>query len=290
MVKEASAILLSGEFDSFLVKDPDALTILTDLYDTHAHEPEWRNAMKTTGVDVLKNPCLTLLGGTNEDHLATAISEKDVKGGFIARTIVVLERDRRTINDLMDPPKIVPNIKDLADYLKEVSKVKGIFEVSEDARTLYKLWYRKVSTDKHEDPTGSIERLGDTVLKVAMAINLSKTLELIISVEAMGEAIQKCQDCIGGMKLVTMGSGKSELAAVTALILKDLIKRPENRATRKQLLSKYWGELDAIILDRVIETLEGAGAIDIARAGKETIYMMKKQYVESYTRMQHEIN
>src|SRR5271163_2654267 len=87
VMKDASCFIVSGEMDSFFIKDPDAMTVLTDLYDTHAHEPEWKNTTKTQGTDVLKNPCITLLGGTNEDHFKSAIAQKDVKGGFIARTL-----------------------------------------------------------------------------------------------------------------------------------------------------------------------------------------------------------
>ncbi len=290
VIKDASAFLVSGEFDSFLVKDPDALTILTNLYDTNAHEPEWKNVLKSTGVDVLKNPCLTLLGGTNEEHFKSAVAEKDVQGGFIARTIIVLERDRRVINDLMDAPKIKPNIDSLSGYLKELAKVRGVFEMSPDGKELYRAWYDKLCTDKHDDVTGTMERLGDTVLKVAMLISLSHTTELVICLQCVGEAIQKCQECVGGMKLVTMGSGKSPLAHETALVLKDLLKRPEHKVSRKQLLAKYWGEFDSIVLDRVVETLDSAGAITIYRSGKETIYQLKGEAITTYANFQKDIN
>src|SRR6266704_1581124 len=95
IVKDAAGFMISGELASFLIKDPEALTILTDLYDTHVNEPEWKNTTKTQGIDTLKNPCITLLGATNEEHFQDAVPTNAIGGGFIGRTSIVFEGVRR---------------------------------------------------------------------------------------------------------------------------------------------------------------------------------------------------
>jgi len=289
VLKDASGFMVSGELASFLVKDPDALTILTDLYDTYANEPEWKNTLKS-GTDSLRNPCLTLLGATNEDHFKDAVPQNAIGGGFIARTIIVYENQRRTINSLMDAPKVTPVIKDLACYLKEIAKIQGQFKLAPEARDWFRDWYGKLSIMDHQDRTGSLERLGDTVLKVAMLLCLSETLELEIKEHHVIEAAEKCQECIAGLKHVTMGQGRNELAYATALLLKFLISRPEYKATKKNVLAKFWGEFDSVTLDRIAETLQDSGGISITRAGKEVIYQMHKRAVEAYTKFKAEIN
>lgn len=290
VLQEAIGFMVSGELASFLVKDPEALTILTDLYDTYANEPEWRNTLKTSGIDILKNPCLTLLGATNEEHFKEAVPATAIGGGFIARTLIVFEQNRRSINDLMDKPIIVPDFRQLACYLKEVSKCSGEMKISPEGKAEYRLWYRRISGSTQSDATGTLERMGDTVLKVAMLLSLADDISLEIGQIHIEEAVFRCEECITGMQRVTMGSGKSEDADVTAMVLQELLRRPEHKMTRKQLLTKFWGHMDYITLDRIAETLLRAGAITVTPAGKEVIYVMTKKTAEAYTKFKVEPN
>ena len=291
VLKEANGFMVSGELASFLVKDPEALTILTDLYDTHANEPEWRNTLKTSGIDVLKNPCLTLLGATNEEHFKAAVPNDAIGGGFIARTLIVFESHRRIINDLMDPPKIVPSITKLSEHLKDVAKLKGEFKILPEAKMLYRAWYKEFTSMIHDDKTGTIERMGDTVLKLAMILALSKGFALELSRSNIEEAIYQCTDCLDGLQTITMGSnGKSEIKEQTAMVLRELLKREGNSIKRSGLLSKFWGEMDSYVLDRVMETLIQSNAVEVDRVGKDTLYTMKKSAVDLYTKFKREVN
>jgi hypothetical protein len=291
VVKEATGFITSGELASLLVESPKALDILTDLYDTHAHVPHWKNTLKTAGVDTLKEPCINLLAATNEVHFKSVLSRKDIIGGFIARTIVVLEFKRRTINSLMyEPTSPMPTDEELSVYLKEVAKCRGKFSIEESAKKDYDIWYRNLAQMTDSDQTGNIERLGDTALKVAMNISLSYTTEMIITREHMDEAISKTIECVGGMKKVTMGGGNSDYAYATSIVLRELLDRADHRRTRKQILSKYWGEFDALTLDRIIETLVQTDAITAEREDKEIVYTMTPETVEAYMKFKKEVN
>jgi hypothetical protein len=294
VLREASAFMVSGELAAFLVKDPDALTILTDLYDTYANEPEWKNNLKTAGVDVLKNPCITLLGATNEEHFRDAVPPNAIGGGFIARTIIVMEHKRRTINSLMWEPKNKPiPVTELGNYLKEVSKLKGDFKIHDDAKALFDQWYRFISDIDHEDRTGSLERLGDTVLKVSMLVSLANNTRLIIDQDNMQEAIDQCQECLAGLKQLTMGAGRSESAPGTALVIKTLLRKsPDYMLSKRQLLAKFWGEFDTIQLDRIIETLIAAGAVEVHCGPnvRDTLVVLKRDVAELYLKFKKEIN
>lgn len=291
MIKEAAGFLVSGELASFLVKDPEALTILTDLYDTFANEPEWKNTLKTAGTDILKNPCLTLLGATNEEHFKAAVPNDAIGGGFIARTLIVFESHRRILNDLMDAPRITPSIEKLSEHLKTLSKLTGEFKIMPEAKALYRAWYKEFSSMPHDDKTGTIERMGDTVLKIAMILSLSNSISLELNRKDIEGAIYQCTDCLDGLQQVTMGgNGKSDLKDQTALILKELLKRDNHQIKRSALLSKFWGEMDSYVLDRVIETINQSGAIEIDRIGKDVLYTMKKSAVELYSKFKREVN
>ncbi len=96
-LRDACGFIVSGEFSTVLIKDPEALTILTDLYDGH-YNKEWKNTLKGTGVEELKGVNITVLGALNQTHFRDMISSREVTGGFIARTLIVEETKRARKN------------------------------------------------------------------------------------------------------------------------------------------------------------------------------------------------
>jgi hypothetical protein len=275
---------VSGELAAFLIRDPDALTILTDLYDTHYHEPHWTNTLKS-GIERLHEPCITLLAATNEAHFTEVVPVAAVEGGLIARTFLILAEKKGPPNPLTERPTRIPNIAELSKYLRELSTVKGEFVWSSEAKAVYNKWYFDFEGQEHSDTTGTIERIGDQVLKVAMLLSLSESPELVLTAKNIEEALSVCLGCVTGVKQVTMGSGKSPLAHQTKLVLRELISRPDHYIERQKVLQKFWGELDAFDLDRIVETLLGAGAISVQRHGTKVLYTLKESALEQYTKI-----
>ena len=285
---EAQGILLTGEWDTFLVENDHGLTILTALHNTHEHSAGWKYSIKSAPAQTLKNPCISLLAASNETLFNDMVQAKDIEGGFIARTFIVYESKRRGRNSLMERPEGIMEIKALAQHLKEVAKISGEFKMELPARVLYDKWYNKICdvSDNYDDRTGTLERTGDQVLKVAMLISLAKKLDLIIEVDDLQEAIDECEYCIAGVKKVTMGSGQSEVAASVGKVLKLLIETEGHELPRMKILQKLWPDIDVIVLDRVIETLTASGAVETYRGrGKVGLmYKMPQKIVDQYSK------
>jgi len=286
VIKDAHGFMVSGELAAFLIKDPDAMTILTDLYDTHFHEDQWKNSLKSTGVEILKAPCLTLLGATNEEHFEEAVPSPAVSGGFVARTFLILGEKKGKPNPLTEKPTMMVSHKELASYLTDLTKVKGEFRWSSEAKALYNKWYFPFAEEEHQDPTGTMERIPDQILKVAMLLSLSHSPNLVLEATHIEESLDSCLRCVTGVKQVTMGSGKSTLGFQTKLIVRELIARPDHQVERQKLLQKFWGEFDAFDLDRIVETLIGAGAITVQRHGTKTVYKMKESALEQFVKIE----
>ena len=284
MIKDAQGFLVSGELASFLVKDPDALTILTDLHDTHAYEEFWQNSLKGTGVDKLRAPCITLLGATNEDHFSEAVPQNAIGGGFIARTFIVFSLEKGKLNSLTEAPKKIVDTSYLAEYLKEVAKMKGEFTWTQAAKATYDKWYYKFMGTDANDPTGTMNRIGDQILKVAMILSMAQEPDLKLKESHILESIDVCTACLSGMQQVTMGAGKSNLAYQTKLVMRELIQVKEHKIERQKLLQKYWGEFDSFDLDRIVETLLGAGAIIMGPDVKKPTYILKDEALNIYTK------
>jgi len=283
MIKDAQGFLVSGELAAFLVKDPDALTILTDLHDTHAYEDYWKNSLKGTGVDKLKAPCLTLLGATNEEHFSEAVPQNAIGGGFIARTFIIFSSDKGKLNSLTKKPIKVADTKFLSEYLKEIAKVKGEFQWTDAAMKTYDDWYYKFMASDAHDPTGTMNRIGDQILKVAMILSLAEDPSMELKESHILEAIDVSTACLAGMQQVTMGAGKSNLAFQTKLVIRELLQAKDHKIDRQKLLQKYWGEFDSFDLDRIAETLLGAGAISLGPDTKRVSYHLRPEALAIYT-------
>jgi len=288
-LKEAYGFFCNSELDSALVKDDDSFSVLTDLYDCHWN-PKWNNWLKS-GDSELTDPYLVMLGGSNEDNLKGAIPGKAVHGGFIARTFVILEEEARTVNPLTKPPKITVNVAQLSKHLMQISNLKGEFTYGEGAAQYFEDWYREFRTNRPRDPTGTLSRIDDSVLKIAMLISLGKRLDLILTIEDIAESIERVFECLPGMRKVFMGTGKAELAEKTAIIIKAIMKQPELKIKRSKLIGDgwKWGDYDAHDVDKIVDTLTQANAILVHRNGTDTTYELKKDIAEAYRKFKSEV-
>jgi hypothetical protein len=288
IIKDATGFIVSSEFSSSFVQDPQTFTLLTDLYDSDYNSGEWKNVIKGTGTETLKDVSLTMLSATNQSHFKSTISDTDVSGGFIGRTLIVTADKKQQVNALVKRPLQTFNAADHIEYLKELAKLKGEFNYYEDSDDIYEAWYTKFSSDIEDadDKTGTLDRLHDHVLKVAMLLSLCRSPDLRILPEDIINAVKSCEMLTLNVKKTIIGSGKGQMAPQTGAVLTLLMKQPELKIGRKRLLQRLWGDLDANELDRVIETLIQAGAVKVFRdENKELSYELKQEFYDQYRSM-----
>lgn len=283
---KATGFVVASEFTSAIVNDPAALTILTDLYDRNYNAGDYTSLLKSE-VFRMKDPTITILVATNEAHFDDFIGNKDFKGGFIGRMFVIVDNDIVNLNPLIRPLVIVPDEAKWVEYLKKLAVLKGPFHSIADTRAgnLYEEWYRDFYTlvrrDKIKDETGTIQRFGDSVLKIAMLLSLSEGDSLFISEANVKEAIERCEVFIGSIRKTTMGKGgKSSLAHQKSLIINDMLSRPHCEVSRKDLLQRYWMHLSVEDLDNIISAFEGAGMISTSMSGHNVIYTIPEKYAQ----------
>jgi hypothetical protein len=277
---DSSGFLCSGEMSQSLLADDQALTILTNLYDGHYND-EFTNLLKS-GRTVLKNVYLCMLGASNETHLNVMITRRDMMGGFVARTIMVVENDRANINSLVDKPDTTLDIDGLAEYLTTLSTLEGQFQLRADAKTLYREWYENLQNDDSDD-TGFSERIHDHVLKVAMLLSASRSYSLEIIDEDIHESIEVCNECMGSTRRVTMRSSAYADSQTTAVVLQALLAAPDSRLSRQSILKRFWKEgVNAEVLNSVIETMQNAGVLSVERGDNDVIYALQGWFVDEY--------
>lgn len=302
VISTSTAFICSNELTSSIVGDKVAADILTDLYDRSYNVGQWRSLLKMESFE-LKNPTISMLTATNEAHSTDFFGAKDVQGGYFARTFIIHESKRNKINSLLVPLSDPPNYDDAATYLKQLAGLKGQFQdlasLQEDATfrhpgktddgrqvyftdagKLYEEWYHgfvnSIDNMEDKDETGTLNRFGDSVLKVAMILSLAEHPELIITETAMQTAIDYCERLVGNVRKTTMGrKGLSQSAALKGKIINLLLHRPGHEISAQMLMKKMWMDYASVNeFADVMNSFEQAGIIKTVPRGNQVTYQM----------------
>lgn len=297
-----SVFISSSELSSSLVEDPAATKILTDLFDRNYNEGEWKSLLKSDTFK-LNNPVVTMLSGTNEAMSEELLRSSAVKGGFLARTFIIFETKRNKRNSLTFQPDIIPDYVEAAKYLVKLSELKGPFKslsckiqddyysiphginttthYASEVGNLYHKWYDEfldtVDSQEIKDETGTLNRFGDSVIKVAMLLSLAEHPKLEITMSAMTEAIRICEQLLGNVRRTTQGkSGTSISSHLKGLIINELLNVRETHSISRAMLTKkfymHYSSLEE--LNHIMESFHVSGMIVTKETNGGTIYEM----------------
>jgi hypothetical protein len=291
-ITDAAAFICASEFKSSLVSDPQALSILTDIFDGD-FSSDWKVLLKGAATEELKDVYPVILGGSNPAYLKEAIAGADIEGGFVGRSFMVYGSKRQKINALVsdiegeenddeDADEENKNYEKEAEWLKKIIELKGHFKYTPEAAKLYTDWYEGFTVKEVDDKTGTFGRLHDQVLKVAMLLSLSRKLQLVLDKNDIQDAIDSCIELAGDVNKALMPGGKSEFAQKTVVFLQELLKTEGHKISRRRFLQKHWGDVDAFDLDRIVETLIQNHAITVTKPGKDVMYQLTDATIEAY--------
>ena len=306
IVSKSVAFICSSELSSSIVEDRVATKILTDLYDRQYNVGEWRSLLKMETFE-LKDPTITMLTATNEAMSEDFFTRSAIQGGYFARTFIVYEKETSVSNSLIYPLSHPPNYAISADYLKVVAKLIGEFhpiaqnDKSEDFRwrktkhgreiwfnevgMIYDDWYenfKELVKVSERDETGTLNRFGDSVLKVAMLLSLAEHPQLILTKEAMNEAIVECEKLLGNVRKTTMGKhGISQSALLKTMIIMELLNRDSHQVTRTVMMKKMWQHYsNPQEFDDIMQSFDASGMISTNSVGNQILYTMPASQVE----------
>lgn len=287
ILSDSICFLVSGEFHNLLISNPQALTMLTEWYDTHFMD-DWENTLKHSTVEKLKNINVTLLGGSSPAHFEQAVPEANVEGGFIGRALMVYENKRGKTSALtmVDEPdeeeSYSPVTPEIIERAKEIANIKGRMKWTIEAQRMFDPWYNKWRDTKFADKTGTYNRVPDNVLKVAMCLSLSRRSTLTLEAEDIREAITGVLSLMQNTLHLTEGKGKQAFAPGARTIMNLLIQAEECKMSRRDVLNRGAGQFDADDLTRIENTLRERGIIDITREDGTIWYQLTETAIKSY--------
>lgn len=290
---DSRGFIINGELSTAIIQDPQALTILTDLYDGH-YNPEWTNLLKGDEPEKLKDPYITCLFGSSPAHFYDSVPQKNIEGGYIGRNLIIYEEKRYKDSDLLDEDddgvisfpydKFVP-------HLEKIATNRARLLPDHEAKVVFNTWRRAWRATQPKDTTGFINRVPDHVLKVAMCLTLAKMddFDFVIGKPEIIEAIERVTALTYSSKRASEGKSQIDpLAVVTKKVLDLLLTADGNELKRKSILNKMYsqGVADAVIIDKVLDNLMEKDWLIRERylAGKSTdwLYKLTGEPLEQY--------
>lgn len=277
--RHCSVTAFSEELSVFLGQsDISYLSALTDWYDS---KDDWEYETVSRGKDSIKGICLNLVGGTAPDWIQSMIPQEAVGGGFTSRVIFIVEEQKRKL-----VPEHTMTVREielqemLTRDLERINKMAGPMEMSPGAKQLYVDWYveqnmlAQAGKPAVDDPrfAGYNERRATHLRKLLMVCSATRSDDLWINEEDFHRAVKLLSGAEVNMHKTFGGFGRSRNSDATEAI-KDWIEKVQI-TTRKQVLQRFYRDVDVQTMNIVEETLRQMGCIKI----KPTKDMLDKVY------------
>lgn len=262
VLKAGAAIFYAAEMAAGIVADPEALKILTDIYDYKTNP--YKSRLRTGPCFNLDRIVFSMLAASNEAMLKGLFGIAEIQGGFLARIFLVTPNEQRPPNSLMrlDPEERRASLIKVYEHFQQIAKLKGEFKLEEDAVVEYEQWYYnfKLSYQTKKEVSGIIGRIHTHVIKLAMILAANEC-SLNVTKGHMELAINECLALLPNYSVFTMSNGKTEQSQAGGLILTELLNAKMYTMSRKELLRKHWQSIDAELLDKLIITLDQASML-----------------------------
>lgn len=283
-IRGGSCLLLAEELASFFVADVALIPLMTDIYE---FRKTYTYRLKSAGTTNIKNLCVGMFAASNETFLREVYTNGAVYGGLLGRTFVVKPNETRPPNSLLD--STAKPSAHLLTSLTEIKKLNGPISISPTAKAKYIEWYNELyaNYDRLADRTGMTQRMHKGVLKIATILACAD-LQKEISENHITEAILQVTSLRANYEVFAMSASNPDInkstGAIGAIVLETLLKSPNYKLSRRDLLFKHWAEFSAQQLDEFLNTVEQGGLIKTIASHNEITYELTPRFIEHLER------
>lgn len=272
----SSMTIFSNEFTVFLgYHNRELISALCDWYDCHdmwTYDTIKRDKEEVIGVWV------NILAGTTPDNIQSALPMEAIGAGLTSRIIFVYEEKKEK---LVVFPSATARELELQQLLirdlEQISLMSGCFRYTENAAKYYGEWCKEADKnppfyDKKFD--GYCGRRRRHLNSLAMVCSASRESSMIITADDLERASTLLAEVEVKMGLVFKGMGSSDLSSLIneAITFIQMSETPD--IPLWQFARAFEGNMDKMIMDRVLITLETSRYIKVVRkpGAETTIY------------------
>lgn len=266
-IYHSSLSVFSNEFTVFLgYQNRELISSLCDWYDC---PNKWTYDTISRDKEIIIGCWVNILAGTTPDSIQEALPSAAIGAGLTSRIIFVNEEKR---NKLVIFPTMTQREIDLQQHLihdlEQISLISGTFNFSEEAMNYYSTWCKVADADPpfHDIKfDGYCGRRRGHLLSLSMVCSVSRDDSLVITRDDLERASNLLEEVEVKMSTVFRGMGKSDISS----LINDAIIFIENSLTDQipvwQFARKFEGNMDKMLMDRVLTTLEASNYIKIVR-------------------------
>lgn len=243
MYGHSSAALMLNELTTLIKDDKETVKIVTFLNDAWDCG-DYRHGTASSGSDIIKTNCLSMLGGTTPDLMADAFTSKTLSQGMSARAIFIYDNNKLP-NKRPTPLTGSQNAayEHIKSHLFKLAHLYGPVEFTPEAYNYHMEWFEKDCGDRSRRINKSKRldhfygRYNMHVLKLAMAIHFADRLDRVITLPDILEARRLLEYIEPNMHEALRGKARNELSDV----MKDITQhvRANETLTEKQIVDDF---------------------------------------------------
>lgn len=266
-IYHSSLTVFSTEFTVFLgYQNKELITALCEWYDCH---PRWSYETIARKKEEIVGVWFNLFGATTPDSLQSALPVEAIGAGLTSRTIFICEQ--RTGKLVIYPEVTQEDImlqKALIDDLESISMLSGKMEFTNEFLDYYTAWCKDAAInppfyDRKFD--GYCGRRRKHLLSLSMVCCASRSDEMTMDLEDIQRAASLLAEAEVKMATVFKGMGRSDLSALISDAIGYLVRCDESEIPLWQFAKYFEGDMDKMMMDRVLQTLELMKAITLVR-------------------------
>lgn len=283
VIQDHTACILAKELPVFLGSSDWMHSLLCQLWD----ENQFDYATKHKGTHIIKDLCVSILGGCVPDYIRSLTKDKmaAVTGGFTSRCLFVYETKKaQYVPDNWGRPPVNRSLlhTQLVDDLHHMSLLNGEFEMSPAAKALWMSKYKGFEPNSDFDSDVLLNfksRIPSHIIKVALCFSLSETDTLIVDEKHLAKAITLVEEIRDKVDITFRSVGESPLAVAQDRILKFIEAR--GRVSKQEILKYNFRHVTEEQLDVIVRVLVSAELITEQWQGSKQFFEQRQQVAVS---------
>lgn len=270
MPRYYNAMLLAvSEFGNLLPEyDQRFLNVVNDVYDCKPYPYEDRTRTGK-GLITIDRAHVTIITGTQPKYIGRILPEAAFGMGFTARTIMVYAGKEVVVELFKEKKKDAKLVQSLNSDLKQMSKLVGEFDWTDDAQEFAEKWNK----DKYKDAPTHPKLLDYNprrvmhVVKIAMSISVSRDNKLLITLEDFKKAkalLLEAEELMPEIfKEMTVSQDASEIEEIHLFMFSFCRRKKVETVPEHDLLHYMALKVPVNKIDYFLKTLQSSGMVEV---------------------------